>query len=335
MPGRPPFGILGEAVGAIERDAFQLKNPMGGKANWLAQRFGFKHFQYIGAVSDQLFVGCAVADLGIMANVFVYVFDPQSKKMQRVGWESFLGKGYRYNPNPDDGVSDFHSQHGSVIMSAQKDPANGRQTKRLQVDLKSGLQIDLSFDDSPPYEPMRICTQTGATGWTYAQKVAGIPALGSVQSKLGTFDLAAIDSYAHHDFTAGYLRRNTYWHWACFSGKTKDGLAIGLNLSNGVNETGVTENCLWIDGTMHKIDTAMFDFDGDDLYKQWTITSFDQQIDLSFTPMGSYSTKRNAFVSAVNFHQMFGQFNGVIHQPNGDIVIDKVNGFAERQYAKW
>ena len=70
VKGRPPFGLLDKPVGPLERNAFELRSPMGGKAGWLAQKLGFKHFQYMGAVSEGLYIGCAIADTGLLTNVF-------------------------------------------------------------------------------------------------------------------------------------------------------------------------------------------------------------------------------------------------------------------------
>lgn len=333
--GRPSFGFHSAPVGAIERNAFELRKPMGGKAGWFARRFGFKHFQYMGAVSDQLIVGCAIADAGLVTNVFAYVFNPQTRQMQKCGWQALLGKGFSYNPDPDNGVSQFSGRQGSVTMTAQRNPETDLQTKTLQVDMTSGMFLEFSFDDGVPYEPMRICTQTGATGWTYAQKVAGVPARGVVRSELGDYRLEDVGAYAHHDFTAGYLRRETYWHWACLSGRAESGEELGLNLSCGVNETAFTENCIWCDGRLIKVDTVLFDFDGDDLDKPWVITSCDDKVSLTFTPMGAYRARTNALVAATNFHQLFGRFEGVIRCADRDIRIKDMYGFAERQYLKW
>lgn len=333
--GRPPFGILTEPVGPLDRSIFELRDPMGGKAGWFARKFGFKHFQYMGAVSDELYVGCAIADTGLVTNVFAYVFDPRSGRMQKRGWQTLRGKGFSYNSDPDNGESRFESAHGSVVMKAKRDPATGQQVKSLLADFHDGLQIELNFEDGAPYQPMRICTQTGATGWTYAQKVAGVPATGSVSSELGQFDLAALNAFAHHDFTAGYLRRETFWHWACFSGVASSGETLGLNLSCGVNETSFTENCIWCNGKLVKVDAVLFEFDPDDLHKRWRISSYDKKIDLTFTPLGEYSARQNALIAATDFHQLFGHFDGVVRTPDKDIAIAGMHGFAERQYAKW
>ena len=333
--GRPPFGLLSEPVGPVERDAFELRKPTGGKAGWWSRRFGFKHFQYMGAVSHDLFVGCAIADAGLVVNVFAYMFDPRTRRMQKRGWESVLGRGFRYNPDPDRGVSRFSSRHGSVTMRAERGTDGETQAKTLQVEFGSDLLIDLSFEDGPPFEPMRICTQTGANGWAYAQKVAGVPARGMVRGRLGEFDLQEINAFAHHDFTVGYLRRETSWHWACLSGVAGSGEALGLNVSCGVNETAFTENCIWCDGRLLKVDTVFFDFDDDALDEPWEITSHDEKVDLRFTPLGAYRAQRNAWIAATNFHQLFGRFDGVLRCGGREVVIDGMHGFAERQYLRW
>jgi hypothetical protein len=331
VKGRPRFGIFDEPVGPIRPDDFVPRNPMGGRAGFFARRFGFKHFQFMGAVSPELFAACAMAWTGLVANAFLYVFDPAGRRMIRHDLEAPLGRGYRYNPDPDDGAS--HLEKGGTRIEMRADAARGE--KRLLVQRRDGLEIDLSFRDAPPFEPMRICTQTGAAGWTYAQKVAGVPARGRVRCAWGDFDLAAQGAHAHHDFTAGYLRHETWWHWACLSGLAADGARIGLNLSCGVNETSFTENCVWHDGKLIKVDGATFDFDPDDLMQRWAVRSPDGRVALDFTPIGRFSTRRNFLVVAANFHQLFGRFDGVLPGASGPVEVRELLGFTERQYVRW
>ena len=330
VDGKPQFGFFGEPVGSITHHAFHLKKPMGGLAGPLKRKFAFKHFQYIGAVSPDLFVGCAIAWLGFIANTFAYVFEPKSGRMIKRGFESLLGRGFEYNANPDDGHSRFTHARGKVAMGARPDIG-----KQLSVQIGNDFAIELCFEDAPPFEPMRICTQTAINGWTYAQKVSGVPAKGSVRCQLGEFDLAALGAYAHHDFTAGYLRRETFWHWASFSGRTETGDEVGLNLSCGVNETSFTENCLWHNGQLIKLAGTHFDFDSNDLQRPWQIRSSDGTVDLTFTPLGRYSTRRNLLISATDFQQLFGHFEGHIAAPGGPLQVQNIYGFCERQYAKW
>lgn len=328
--GAPRFGIFDEPVGPIRPGDFTARSPLGGPAGWLTRRFGFKHFQFMGAVSPELFVGCALVWTGYLANTFVYVFEPGSRRMLRRGFESLGARGFRYNPDPDAGVSRFEKAGASVEMGAVA--AGGR--KRLAVRM-GDLEIDLAFADGPPYEPMRICTRTGAEGWTYAQKVAGVAAEGRVRCEWGEFDLARLGACAHHDFTAGHLRRETFWLWSCLSGRGADGSRLGLNVSCGVNETSYSESCAWHDGRRIELAGVDFDFERDDLMKPWKVRSADRRLDLDFTPLGRYATRRNLIVAATDFQQIFGRFDGTLPGRDGPLEVRDLHGFSERQWVRW
>ncbi len=329
--GRPRYGIFDAPVGPIRQRDYRPRTPMGRPAGPLARRLGFRHFQFLGAVSPTLFVACGTVRTALFANAFVYVFDPNTGRMQRAEFETPLAIGFTYNPDPDDGVARF--KKGSNLVEIHANRSDG--SKRLRVRLKDGLAIDLGFHDAPPFEPMRICTRTGPAGWAYAQKVAGVPADGHVECAWGRFDLAEIGAHAHHDFTVGFLRRETWWHWACLSGTTRDGARVGLNLSCGTNETTYSENCVWHDDRRIPVSGTAFEFDEDDLMRPWRVRSTDGSVDLAFTPLGSYVTRRNLFVAAASFHQIFGRFEGTIPGRDGPIKVADVYGFTERQYTKW
>ena len=182
---------------------------------------------------------------------------------------------------------------------------------------------------------MCLNTPCAANGWVYAQKVAGVRCRGTVRSSLGEFDLAAIDAFAHHDWSAGYMRPETYWNWACLSGQA-GAQRVGLNLSCGVNETSFTENCFWLDGELIKVDTARFAFDRGKPMLPWQIDSHDGQVQLRFEAHGLHQERLNLGVLASNFKQIFGRFSGVL-RPLGrpEVVIDNLWGFVEDQYVKW
>ena len=83
----------------------------------------------------------------------------------------------------------------------------------------SGLAIDASFEEeAPPIQPMCICTPAGPTGWVYARKTAGHAVSGTLRWDGRSLDLAAIGARGHHDWSAGYMRRETFWNWGCLAG---------------------------------------------------------------------------------------------------------------------
>ena len=134
------------------------------------------------------------------------------------------------------------------------------------------------------------------------------------------------------------MRRETFWNWACFSGQLNNTSKqkIGLNVSWGVNETGFSENCFWVDETLHVLPQVQFKFDRDDDHSNWRITSENDQLDLSFKPEGMHKEHLNAGIMATNFKQIFGRFKGYIKDQDGTrYEIEDLYGFVEDQYSKW
>ena len=119
-------------------------------------------------------------------------------------------------------------------------------------------------------------------------------------------------------------------------GRLADGRSVGMNVSCGVNETSFTENCFWVDGALHKVDTVAFAYDRRDLMRPWQLRSADGRVDLTFTPEGQHAERVNAWVVATDFHQLFGRYRGRLTTAAGAAVpIDGLLGYAESHYARW
>ncbi|HAD45536.1 MAG TPA: DUF2804 domain-containing protein, partial [Alcanivorax sp.] len=114
------------------------------------------------------------------------------------------------------------------------------------------------------------------------------------------------------------------------------GRRLGLNLSCGVNETSVNENCVWVDGRRIKVDGTAFAYDRDDLTQPWRVDSRCGQVALRFTPLGSHRERLNLGLFASNFQQIFGRFDGEIRVAGeSPLAVHGLHGFVEEQYAKW
>lgn len=333
--GRVVRGFFDQPVGLIDHMKVRLKSPLGDVLPHEARDAAFRHFQFMGAVSARYALGCAFSYSPLIKGAFLYLYDMTEGRFLLEKRLSVRGHAdtYEIAHDPDDGTNLFVAGGARIEMVADK----GRGTKTLRAALGDGVTIDLTFaDKEPAFSPMRLCTQTGATGWTYAQKVAGVPANGSVTGPFGTLDFGAIGACAHHDYTSGFLRPETYWNWACFSARDDAGRLLGLNVSNGVNESGFTENCFWVDGRLVKTDLVLIEFDDEDLDAPWRIRSGSAAVDLTFTPVGGYHAVGDAGVVASNFHQMFGHFDGTLQDPElGPLAVTHLGGFSETQYLRW
>jgi hypothetical protein len=330
--GQPYYGIFPAAPVLINYRDFDFRSPMGRKLGVFAKWRRFHQFQYFGLISDELIGGCALANLSLLGVGFVYLFHPASGQMIERQFKLPLAFGSRFSQTPDQGVCELRSGGNLLRLENSAMPKE----KRLLVELDDGTRIEACFSEAQPaFQPMCINTQAGANGWVYAQKVAGVRCTGQVRSALGNFDLAQIDAFAHHDWSAGYMRPETHWNWACLSAQVGE-LRVGLNLSSGVNETSFTENCFWLDGELLKVDTVRFAFDRGQPLQPWMIHSHDGQVALRFEGRGLHKERLNMGLLASNFKQVFGQFSGVL-RPFGrpEVRIDNLWGFVEDQYVKW
>ena len=330
--GQPHYGIFPAAPTHINYRDFDFRSPLGRPLGRLAKWRRFHQFQYFGLISDQLIGGCALANLSLAGIGFVYLFHPASGRMIERQFKLPLSLGSRFSLQPNEGICEL--RQGGNLLRLENCAAT--QEKHLLVALDDGTRIEARFSEaSPAFAPMCICTPTATNGWVYAQKVAGVRCQGKVQSTLGEFDLAAIDAFAHHDWSAGYMRPETFWNWACLSGQA-GAQRVGLNLSCGVNETSFTENCYWLDGELIKVDSVRFAFDRQQPLQPWQMASYDGQVELNFTAHGLHEERMNLGIMASNFKQIFGRFNGVL-RPVGRpaVAIENLWGFVEDQYVKW
>jgi hypothetical protein len=325
---QPRLGFFDQPVGPVEPADFDLRSPMGDVLEAAERDAEFRQFQFLGAIADDIVVGCALTQSAYLQSGFAYVCRMSDRQLVQLRLPVRDGDELAFSRDPDHGTTELTSRGARVEMSADGP------TKRLIVE-SDELQIDLSIDESG-FETQRLCTRSGPTGFSYAQKVAGVTAQGSVTSALGRVDLADLDAGGHHDFTAGFLRPETWWHWACLSATTNDGRRVGLNVSCGTNETSYSENCFWVDGAIERVGGAVFDFDPDDWDRSWTIRSVDGTVDLRFRPAHGYHATGGREAVATNFHQLFGVFDGTMRTEQGDTIeIDGLPGFSESQYLRW
>ncbi|MFZ5756634.1 MAG: DUF2804 domain-containing protein [Pseudomonadota bacterium] len=329
---RPPADING-------RD-FDYRTPLGRPQSALARHLHYKQFQYFGVLADRVLAGCALAHTGYVGLAFVYVHDLATNTLTERTLRLPLGRGLAMSRSPVEGESRLAAS-GAGIRLGYRRHADGSLLKTLQVRLhgRTPMTIDAELPEPASYRSLPLCTRTGINGWTFANKVAGLPVSGRISAAGQDYDLAGLGACGHHDFSAGYMRRETFWNWACLSGRVRTGgreRLLGLNLSCGVNETSFSENCLWLDGQRVATGLTRFDYDArDPVGRPWQVRTADGSVDLAFRPAGAHTEKMNLLLFATDFKQVFGHFHGTVMVGNETLAVAGLPGFVEEQYAKW
>jgi hypothetical protein len=330
--GQPIFGVLPESINEMNYLDYDLRTPMDKKRSALAKRFALNQFQFIGLNTPDLMVGIAIVDLKLVANAFVYCFDKTTGAFEEFSFLSPLAIGAAIEASPNHGKSYFRQgkNHFEIEKKGQQ-----RQVSLVIADkLNLNIDIDESQYGSTPMMPFSLCSRAGYQGWVFTQKANALPTTGAIRWREKHYDLGQ-KSLAGVDWSGGYMRRETAWNWASLSCFLADGRRLGFNLAAGVNETGTSENVLWLDDKAVKVDMVKFDFERYQPDQAWTMQSADGLISLSFQPAGRRCEKINAGLIASNFVQNFGRFYGQIHLPQETIKLDGQWGFSEDHYAKW
>ena len=194
-----------------------------------------------------------------------------------------------------------------------------------------------------PRDSMVIATPfpQKATAFYYNQKINCLRASGDVtfDGETHTFDPA--DSFAVLDWGRGVWTYSNTWYWGSASGLV-DGVRFGMNLGYGFGDTSkASENMLFYDGAAHKLEEIVFHIpqtaDGkDDFLKPWKITSSDNRLNLTFTPILDRTSCTSVVVIESDQHQVFGRFDGTAVLDDGTALeIHDLIGFAEKVKNRW
>jgi len=321
-------GIFQGPIDEVNHRDFDLRTPMGRPASAFQRRMGFNQFEFLGAMCDEIVFGVAIADVRYAGTGFAYVHEPATRRRTERSVTRPLALGFDLVQTPESGASVLDTGPLKVEMRAFEGGRHLRARAR-------GIELDARFLEDG-MEPMRICTRAGATGFVFARKTAGHRVEGTLRWEGREIDLGAAGALGHHDWSAGYMRRETFWNWACLAGRTDAGRVVGLNASCGVNETSFLESCFWVDGTLHRLPPIDFIYDRRDLHQPWRVRDEQGRVDLQFTPEGAHAERIDAGLVASNFTQLLGRYRGHLRTGSGETHrIDGLPGYAEWHFARW
>ena len=185
--------------------------------------------------------------------------------------------------------------------------------------------------------PMVVVLEVGPNRGMYSHKVP-LPLVGDLQVGDRTFRASAKDSQAILDIHKAHYPRHTWWNWATCAGRDTEGRLVGLNLTHNVarDEERLNENGLWIDGELHHLGPARFEFDKQRVLEPWRLTTTDGAVDVRFEPEGERCDDIDIGPIRSVFHQPLGRFNGTVTLPGGDVVtLEDLYGVCEDHDAKW
>ena len=197
------------------------------------------------------------------------------------------------------------------------------------------LKVDIQVQEAEGHESLCVVVPWDDDRFQYTRKDNCLPASGWVEVDGRRYELAASSSYATLDHGRGHWPYSIVWNWASGSGRSGDreiGLQFGGKWTAG---TPSTENCLKIDGHLHKISQELdWQYDRQNFMKPWRIRG--DQVDLKFTPDYDRYSNFDRLIVRSEEHQCFGSFDGVVVDGDGHKhQIERIFGWAEEVARRW
>jgi hypothetical protein len=285
-----------------------------------------KRWHYVSIAGPRVALAAVVVDLGWVASAFAYVFDRSSRRL--LCDLSFMGLQkvtHRVADRAGESARTvFQGLNASLLI--ERPPGHSSWLVRGQGPRGFSLDATLDAGTAPPTLLAVAPIEGGVANATH--KTVGLAARGQVRAAGARFDLDG--HYAALDHTTGLLARDTSWRWASASGR-----GVGLNLVEGFN--GPVENALWIDGALHPVGEAIFEFDKSDHLKPWRVRTRNGMVDLTFTPEGARREDKQLYIAQSWYVQPIGVFNGTVRASSGgpEIEVRDLPGVTEDHVAKW
>ena len=295
-----------------------------------------KRWDYYGIFTPRRFFSGTIADLGYAGNIFVYSVDFETGEVHEEGLVIPLSKGVQLARNSE--VGDTIYQGKDAWLSFKASP--GKRVLSIswpQFHDGRGIEAEIALQCPPEHESMNIVIPIGKKRFYFNRKINCLPAEGSLRYGKVHEQLHPDETLGSLDWGRGVWEYSSFWNWASASGFIQDGRVVGLNLGCGFGDTSAaTENCLVLEGRIHKYDQVEFKYDPKDYMKTWKFNDSQNRLELSFTPFSERVAHTNLGLIVSEVHQLFGRYSGQAITDEGETLqIEDLIGFAEDHHAKW
>jgi hypothetical protein len=281
------------------------------------RRSARKVWIYAGAFNQRYYTGFAIADAGLVATAFAYVFDAETKKYVEEKTTVPFGFASTFDPLIQ---SEWRLKNFSIV-------SNGNTMVLTYKGKRINLEMQLENDFN---HGLTTIAPAADRPFNHTYKDILMPA--KVTATVDGESIAYGGNIGSVDFSKGYPPRSTFWNWVSMVGETASGQPVGLNLVAQHNNS--LENSLWTADSAQSVSQCTFEYKQPLDKNTWAIRSLDGIVDLTFTPLGKRAENINAIFMVSKFVQPFGVFEGTV-RINGTPQPVKGYGVVEEHFAKW
>ena len=191
--------------------------------------------------------------------------------------------------------------------------------------------------EQPPMESMVIATPWDKKGhFYYNQKINCMRASGYMEFDGKRYEFNPRTDFGTLDWGRGVWTYNNTWHWG--SGNADiNGNSFGFNIGYGFGNTAAaTENVIFYNGKVHKLDDIEFHIPSDSYMKPWKFTSSDGRFEMDFVPVLDRAACLDYKIIVSDQHQVFGRMSGKAVLDDGTVIeVKDMMCFAEKVHNKY
>ena len=232
------------------------------------------------------------------------------------------------------GPTKYHDKR----LNMRFDVGNGQRRIRCKFDnFKDGKTFRCNIVlEQPDMESMVIATPWDKKhAFYYNQKINTMRASGYMEfdGKKYVFDPAT--DFGTLDWGRGVWTYDNTWLWG--SGNLDiDGKRFGFNIGYGFgNTSAATENVLFYEGRVHKLDDVEFHIP-DNFMDKWSFTSSDGRFEMEFVPVLDRAACIDFKILVSDQHQVFGKMSGKAVLDDGTVIeVRDMMCFAEKVHNRY
>ena len=255
--------------------------------------FRIKEWDYYLVMGQGFAVCMTISDMGYMGLESVTFLDFTKPYERTEGPTVLFPMGSIPMPATSEaGISAF--QDDSIALKAVVEKGTRHLSCKFPgFDGGKGLAFEVTLTE-PEMDSIVIATPWDTdTCFYYNQKINCMPAEGWAEydGKRYAFDPAT--DFGTLDWGRGVWTYDNTWYWGSGNGYV-NGKPFGFNIGYGFgNTSAASENALFYDGKIHKLDDVTFHIPADDYLKPWKFTSSDGRFEMDFQPIIDRSSYAN------------------------------------------
>ena len=305
-----------------------------------APRFRIKEWDYYLVLADGFAGAFTISDDGYIGlqSVSLLVFGDHPWEHTETVLNAFpLGK-LKLPASSSRGVTEYADKRLQMRFTVKEDGSRHISCHFDRFYQNKPFDCDILLAPPPlPGDSMVIATPWDQRhAFYYNQKINSMRASGFMEYDGVRYEFRPETDFGTLDWGRGVWTYDNTWYWG--SGNCDlDGHAFGFNIGYGFGNTAAaTENVLFYDGRVHKLDDITFHIPERSFMEPWRFSSSDGRFEMDFIPVLDRAAKLDFKLLVSDQHQVFGRMSGRAVLDDGTVLtVRDIMCFAEKVHNRY